>query len=179
MPRCMMCGEKSALLKVTGSGLCCACELERIVYENGGFYMSKVYHAYLPNNFIFFLAIDDKNKQFAISVQSASKAFGVYFFEYADLIDFEYYENKTISNVYNSMMISIYLNSLRRPQVSFYIVNSPTQFGSKQYNHSIRTVKEMMGLLHFIRHNGRQQNETADRRQGLIGNAMDIVKISP
>ncbi len=157
MPRCIMCGAKGTLLKVTGDGYCSACELERLVYDKPGFFISKIHYTYLPNNFIFFVAVDDKNRQFALCVQSVTKPFRLFFFNYGDLIDFEYYENKTISNVYNSMMISIYLSSLQRPQVSFYLVNSPTQFGSKGYNQALRATKEILGVLHYIRHNGRAQ----------------------
>jgi hypothetical protein len=178
----MMGGKKGALLTVTKRGFCCACELEWMASENQEFYLSRVYHTYLPNNFIFFLAIDDNHKRFAICVQSVSRSFRLFFFDYSDLIDFEYSENKTIANVYNSMMISIYLSSLQRPHVSFYLVNAPVQFGSKQYNLAVRTSKEIFGLLHYIRHSGKNAGAVAgapEEAVPLLGQANGFVKMLP
>ncbi len=154
MPRCRQCGTSGVFLLLTGDGLCRPCEIERQISQSGDFHISKVFHIFLPNNYIFFLAVDDTAKRFAVCAQTMSKAVRVTYYNYTDLISFEATESETPKNMCNSMMMNIYFNSLERPHISFYLINSPVQFGGKSYHYAVRAAKKIQGMLVFLKHNG-------------------------
>jgi len=153
MPKCRECGNGSAFLKLTKDGLCCACESERILAANEDFHISKVFSCYLPNNFFFFIGIDDKYKKFALFVQPASRDFHISYYNFADIIDFRMDKTETMDGKCNTIMISLFLNSLVNPAITFYVINSPTQIGSEQYNYAVHSANKIYGYLSYIRYN--------------------------
>jgi hypothetical protein len=49
--------------------------------------------------------------------------------------------------------MSIYLNSLVNPQMTFYFINTPVQIGSDTYNYAVQSANDVYGFLTYIRHN--------------------------
>ncbi|MDL2236857.1 hypothetical protein LJC56_03370 [Christensenellaceae bacterium OttesenSCG-928-K19] len=159
MPTCKKCGTSNLFLLLTNDGLCRPCEITRQISLNSEFQISKVFHVFLPNNYIFYVAVDDENKQFALCTQLMSKPLRINFYNYADLIEFEVSESEPVKSMCNAMMVNVYLNSLDRPHISFYILNSPVQFGSKAYYKAVRMAKQIYAVLRYLQHNAKLLQE--------------------
>lgn len=140
-------------LLLTKDGLCRPCEITRQISLNEEFHISKVFHVFLPNNYIFYVAVDDQNKRFAMCAQTMSKPLRIGFYAYTDLIEVEVSESEPAKNMCNAMTINIYLNSLQRPHIAFYVINSPVQFGSKKYYKAVRMAKQVYAVLRYLQHN--------------------------
>lgn len=153
MPKCKQCGTHNSFLKLSRDGLCCACNVERLIDENEYFNIGKEFHCYLPNNYFFYIAVDNIYKKFALVVQSASKEFHISYYNFSDIIDFKMEKAYAHDGKCISLMISIFLNSLQRPAIIFYLINSPTTIGADGYNYAVHSASQIYGLLSYMKFN--------------------------